>query len=470
MLIGWSSVDVTPTRPVVLRGQFHARISQGVNDPLTATVLALEKHPATSGSHQAIMVSCDRVSCPSAVVERVQRAVAPQIPDFDVSRLFINATHTHTAPEIEEGRYPEQDPSVMTPTEYQDFFADRVSQAVVQAWQSRTEGGVSWGYGHAVVGHNRRISYFNGTSKMYGATNQPDFDSVEGYEDHGVDLAFTWDKHGELTGIIVNLACPSQVSEGEYFVSADFWHEARLEIRRPYGEHVFIMPQCSAAGDQSPHLLLYKRAEENMLRRKGLTQRQEIARRIANAVDDVLPFAKGEIVSAPAFAHVVQTLCLPVRMVTRSEYEAACTEYQRWEQERPDAADVMGTSRRYVMMQRYMRVMKRYETQEQQPACPIDVHIIRVGDVAFATNPFELFLDFGIRIKARSRALQTFVIQLAGTGTNAVSCYLPTAKAVAARSYGAEVTDNVLGPEAGQLLVDRTVEMINALWDDEEPH
>jgi hypothetical protein len=44
--------------------------------------------------------------------------------------------------------------------------------------------------------------------------------------------------------------------------------------------------------------------------------------------------------------------------------------------------------------------------------------------VAIATDDFELFTDFGIRIKARSRALQTFLIQLAGPGT-----YVPTERA-----------------------------------------
>ena len=34
--------------------------------------------------------------------------------------------------------------------------------------------------------------------------------------------------------------------------------------------------------------------------------------------------------------------------------------------------------------------------------------------LAIATNRFELCLDFGIRIKARSKAVQTFVVQIAG--------------------------------------------------------
>ena len=37
--IGWSGRDVTPERPVALRGQFHVRVSGRVNDPLTVTAL-----------------------------------------------------------------------------------------------------------------------------------------------------------------------------------------------------------------------------------------------------------------------------------------------------------------------------------------------------------------------------------------------------------------------------------------------
>jgi hypothetical protein len=47
----------------------------------------------------------------------------------------------------------------------------------------------------------------------------------------------------------------------------------------------------------------------------------------------------------------------------------------------------------------------------------MELHVLRFGDVAIATNAFELFTEFGIQMKARSRALQTFVIQLAGPGS-----------------------------------------------------
>lgn len=75
------------------------------------------------------------------------------------------------------------------------------------------------------------------------------------------------------------------------------------------------------------------------------------------------------------------------------------------------------------------------------------------------SNPFELYCEYGIRIKARSKATQTFILQLSGSGS-----YLATARAQAAGSYSATPQSNIIGPEGGQMLVDKTVEIIDALW------
>ena len=40
-LIGWSEVDMTPDKRIVLVGQFYERISEYVETPLTATAMAI---------------------------------------------------------------------------------------------------------------------------------------------------------------------------------------------------------------------------------------------------------------------------------------------------------------------------------------------------------------------------------------------------------------------------------------------
>jgi hypothetical protein len=108
----------------------------------------------------------------------------------------------------------------------------------------------------------------------------------------------------------------------------------------------------------------------------------------------------------------------------------------------------------------YQKVVDRYGAQEQQPTVTVEVHALRIGDVAIITNPFELFLDYGVQMQGRSKALQTFVLQL----TNGSSGYLATERAVKGGGYSAVIASNRVGPEGGQVLVDRSVELINSLW------
>jgi hypothetical protein len=87
------------------------------------------------------------------------------------------------------------------------------------------------------------------------------------------------------------------------------------------------------------------------------------------------------------------------------------------------------------------------------------LHSLRLGDVAIVTNTFGLYTDYGVQMKARSPAVQTFVIQLTGSGG-----YLPSARAVRGGGYGAVIQSSRIGPEGGQVLVERTLEAIKALW------
>ena len=66
----------------------------------------------------------------------------------------------------------------------------------------------------------------------------------------------------------------------------------------------------------------------------------------------------------------------------------------------------------YTMAKRGESVKERYELEKVQPKLPVQIHVARIGDIVMATNPFELYLDYGMRIKARSSATQTFIIQL----------------------------------------------------------
>ena len=476
--IGWASADLTPDRPVLVTGQFHARVSEGVLDPVTATALALE----SPGGGRVILVSCDLVSIPDGLRQTVRAALRELAPELAPTDILLNATHTHTAPEVRTaddchgtvGTWPGVDLDVMPADTYVAVAARRIAEAAAAAWAGRAPGGMSFGLGQAVVGHNRRVSYDTGETRMYGKTDDPHFSHIEGYEDHSVNVLALWDAQQHLTGLIVNLACPSQVSENLFQISADYWHETREELRRRLGSEVFILAQNSAAGDQSPHPQLYRREEERMWRLAGRTQRQEIAVRIADAVTGVLPFIRQEIDWTPLLTHRVETVPLSRRPLTeadvaetREEAVRAGEEYERLRRELEEHPEMREAPRWYVPITRAYRRMKwnegvgeRFARQQTEPAVPFETHVLRLGEVAIATNPFEYYLDFGLQIKARSRALQTLLVQHVGAGT-----YVPTFRATAGKSYGAVPASTPIGPEGGKELVEWSVAAINALWE-----
>lgn len=418
--VGWATADITPTRPVALIGQLHKRISTGIRDPLTATVLAIET-PGSDKGDQAVLVSCDLLFVQRSIQQRLQAKVRPQLPDFDAGKLFVNATHTHTGPGLEDSTFKglydvSQDAGVMKAAEYGEFFLEQVAGAVVRAWKNRQPASTSWALGQAVVSYNRRAQFQNGKTVMYGNTRTPEFTFVEGSEDHAVNLLYFWDARTNWAGVVINLACTAQETEQLNEVSADFWHDVREEMRRRHGADLFVLPQCAPAGDLSPHPIYRQAAEQTMEQRRGLSRRKEIARRIVNAVDDALPVASANRRSELVFRHKVASANLPEPQPMPEPF---------------------------------------YETD---PVQPLEFHVLRLGEVAMATSPFELYLDYGIRIQARSPAAATMLVQLC----SGASGYLPTAQAVQGGGYSADKFR--VGPEGGQALVEETLRQITTLF------
>ena len=200
-----------------------------------------------------------------------------------------------------------------------------------------------------------------------------------------------------------------------------------------------------------------------------IMNRLEIAQRVAACFDDVYSWASKEIVTDPVVAHTVQTVELPRRLVTAEEYAHAL---QGLELEQDAAFTYDGTPlenlhHNSIIMSkrgRYRRIIARYENQDATPL-PMELHVIRIGDIAFATNRFELFMDYQHRIQARSPFVQTFIVQLAAQPELDNGSYLPTERGLWGKGFGASVYDNQVTPEAGQIIVEETVKSLYSLYE-----
>ena len=477
--IGWGETDITPRKKINLAGQFFERISEYVETPLSATAMYIK-----CGGESVVICSCDLVHITPELISRVKTILIGT--GVDTEKMIICATHTHTSylyyeensgitlhlldKYLGKENEPEARDDVMTPSEALDFISHGVAEAIKKSYDDLTDAYIANGFGRAVVGHCRRVVYDGGSAKMYGDSECASFEGLEGSSDSGIELLYTFDSEKKLRGIVVNVACPSQVLEHRRFVSSDYWGKVRQLLRDKYGSDLFILGLCGAAGDQSPRDMIRwvepesPTGDPNITRERPTPRRADVSmfdiegswtlgRRICAAVAEAYP-CESELRGCVSLSHMKREVGFPVRKVTPDEYEAAKNQLESFV--RPKEGITYHDRARLHLC---CGTMARFEQQQKTTLYNNEIHVFALDGIVFATNPFELFLDFGNKIKARSSAEQTFLIQLAsGSGG-----YLPTAKAERGGHYSAYVSSGITGHEGGELLVGTTLDMIYSL-------
>ena len=502
--IGWSEISITPDKKISLVGQFAERISQYVEKPLMATAMVID-----SGDDCAILCSCDLVCVGWNLVLAVRQRLTELGAEFDVSKIILSAIHTHTGPGHNPGRranieHPELDGNVAfdvlrtmlesylkpgqkyiekenisanseiaTAEEVFALLVDRLSKVIMDAWNNRKAGSFANAFGRVAVGMCRRAAYSDGSAQMWGDTNKAVFTELEGGNDSGMELIYVFDENKKLTGVVANLACPAQCVQHRLFVSPDFWGEVKVRLRKHFGEELFVLPQCSAAGDQCPVDLIRwvepesdindpnckrtdppkRKADPSMFDLAGMYR---VGRRIANEIIQVWEDGLDEAQSDVVFEHRVVDIPLPLRRATLTDVQSAKRAIRDYVQDKDGDIDYNDVAH----MQVHLGILKRFEIQDKMDNILVESHFIRLGSIAIATNPFELFLDYGNQIKARSVCEQTFLIQLA----NGSDGYLPTAKAEAGGHYSAFLSSGQVGHVGGEMLVRQTLDQIRNMF------
>jgi hypothetical protein len=484
--IGWDTRDITPNVPVELIGQYYQRISKSVRDPLAVAALALEQQTG-DGTEQAVMVSVDILFVTKDFLEEVRAAISQKIPGLDPRMIFLNATHTHSAPAwFAPFRWWKPSAQTPQPAEIRAVILKQIVRAVQNAWNSRQPAGVSFATVNAAIGFSRRTLYTDGSAEMYGRTDRNDFIGIEAGSDPAVRMLFTWNAQDQLTGLIVNVACPAQVMEAQHVVSADFFGELRRRICAAHGPQVHLLAQLSAAGDQAPRNLPAQMKDEvNYWNESGMLA---IAGRLEEAISEGYAAARQRIERAPVLRHSVTEIILPVRRAGAGEYQAARAAVQHLTANHPDESAASrelferfidnvriqekslahgpfdNKELEFVQLENAQAVIQRFESQESTPGFALELHALRLGQCAFVTNPFELYLDFGSMIRARSPARETFLVQLACDAGG----YLSTARAEAAGGYGSLIINGRVGAEGGRMLVEASVNAIENLWKEKQ--
>ena len=211
----------------------YPRLSSYVHDPITATCLVLE-----NGNEQYVMVSLDMVNTPKVCCDRFRSRLSG-IPGLDVSKVAFNAIHSHNSL---RGNY---DPHL---TKFRPLSGITIAWKLFQCrtmcsmvtmksifWQNGSKRlfdapGTAENQVASPQRRTMRLLLSTGvlfseakTGKRWQRCMVPvrrdHFLRLEGYSDHTVNMLYTFDTHGTLTGILVDaaLSCTSLRTAYVYF-------------------------------------------------------------------------------------------------------------------------------------------------------------------------------------------------------------------------------------------------------------
>jgi len=379
---GASSAVITPKTMMWLSG-FAARTkpADGVAMDIFAKSLVLDD--GTSGP--LAIVTLDLISIPREVrlqvAERLQKehGIPPE-------RLLINASHTHSGPELRVWRTSRTDDAQRREREareYCDFLVETLSRVVGEALAKRVPADVDYTHAKCGFAMNRRRP----TGRGYQNAPWP-----EGPVDHRVPVLRVVGKEPKKElAFLFGYACHCTALSGQQF-SGDYAGAAQawLEAKHP-GAVALFMNGCS--GDQNP----YPRSEPAYAEMHG--------RALALAVESALATPPRPL------SGTIQAAFREISI--RFERQPARDELEARAKSTTDKLDA-------GLATHLLEKLDRGETLDKD--YPYPVQVLRLGDLTLVALGGEVVVDYSLRLQ---RELEDPVVWVAGY-SNDVMTYIPS--------------------------------------------
>jgi hypothetical protein len=379
---GAASAKITPEGPMWMAGYAgRTKPSEGVELDLYAKALVIED---SRGSRFAL-ITMDLIGVPRNVRLHVAEQVQKQF-GIDPARIAINASHTHSGPEVRTSRVHGADDPAKRETEaaaYTDQLQDTLVRIVGEAMKKAVPATLNYSKARCGVAMNRRTP--NGS----GGWNN--FPNPDGPVDHVVPVLKVADAGGRELAVVFGYACHCTTLGHQKF-SGDYagYAQQALETAHP-GATAMFMNGCS--GDQNPYP------------RRTMELAQTHGKSLATAVEAALT-----------------TNMIPLTGSIRAAY-----------QEIPLAYDTLPTREQLIEKQKSTnsldkahagRVLARLEADGSLPQTyPYPVQVLRLGDqLTWVTLGGEVVVDYSLRLKSEIKDPLVWI----SAYTNDVPSYIPS--------------------------------------------
>ena len=370
LLVGAAEVDITPPVGTKLCGSLQPRTSIGVDDPLTFKAVVLE-----SGGVKLAYVLADLIVLGREIGDTAV-ALASSRTDIPPSNIVWAASHTHTGP------YTAPVFGGEINQEWLASLPEKFAQAVEAAHKARRPARLSRERGYCLkMIHNRRLKFKDGREINTWLLHQGEAEvqclGAAAPVDPEVGIVCFDDEQGMPIAILWHFSLHTNANFGPRF-SADYPGVVAGRLRERFGAGVVPIFMPGAQADINP-LGSYRQIGD------------ELATVIIERLNKRQP-VKGAVKLDALKADVV----VPYRDLTVDQE-------QRIKDSQWSPAD-------QEVFRKELELMRNGKTREDKTI----IQAWRIGDVGFASLPGELFVEWGLKIKAESPFPWTFPVELGG--------------------------------------------------------
>ena len=177
--VGFARVQINPPLGVNIDGYYHKRLAEGILDDLELNAIAFEKD-----GKKAVIISIDSEACSNEFFDEARERIS-NATGLEKSAIYINCTHSHTAPCFGHTRFDRNDIDREYYTVVLRKFADVCVYAIKDLKPARMGIAVSKA---ERVGFNRRYLMKDGSTATNPGVNNPNIVRSIGLLDERVNV------------------------------------------------------------------------------------------------------------------------------------------------------------------------------------------------------------------------------------------------------------------------------------------
>ncbi len=413
---GVSLVDISPEKGIEMAGYPHCpRPNIGVHDPLYAACLYLN-----NGKDEVVLVTLDLLYLGKKYVGILRSKFSQNI--------VFTTSHTHSGPIVYASTPLEKEEGQRCRPEYVEGLLVKLENAIKEAMSNTFDAQLGSEIGHCGaeqgVGGNRRIK--------------------NGLADPAVNVLAVKDTDERVRAVLFNYALhPTYLHAENLYVTADYPGYIRRFLSFSHPDAVFMFAQ-GTSGNQSSR---YHRVGQNFeeAARVGSTLAVEIFHCLERMKysDDIDITYKHKEIDLPMRTYP------PLDQAKREMEEAraafAAMDDSDYIKKRNCELAMFGKENAYS----YSLAQTSGYSLNEDEELPCEVMTLKLGDTMITGIQGELFVEFGLAIKAASPCKKTFVFEVTN-GT--LPGYVYTKDAVADGGY--EVGTSVFSESCGDVIVE----------------